>query len=512
MTLELVDTLLGESPDPIAAGWQLRELAKNESVDGAGLLAELVAQKERLAMADPAILGGLLRVAHTKLLESRAQGLAPLGADDIDSEAVQMLLEQISDEVPNRFLLLHLLAIIRTPEALRTLVARLDEAPPKNWLEAGQTLSPLMQHDDWSVDAVFPEALSLLAHPTLASAILDIANFVKRSGRVTVHPATGRAEMLASLLGNVTSRLMRFEEDPHSFGDDIDTVQQRLGEAVSLAISLCDALGLIGDKTHLGKLHQTLELRHRRVQCEAAGAMTQLGDELGQKRLLELAGEPVCRLRAIHYADELGLGSAIDDKYRSDEATAEAEMALWMSQPQQMGVPPTNVEVVESRRLLWPSFTSPVDVHLVRFEYNFGTQVYSNVGITGPAVFAMASDVADLPTDDIYAIYAGWHAEHDEIFAVPASQLNAAQKRIVQPLADHLDRHAYENVNAELLGFFLDEQAAVFQATRDSVRCRVVTDGLETIDHPIDGRLRPLTAMDLFHLYKGRKMLRTFNG
>ncbi len=511
MTLELVETLLSEDADPIAAGWQLRELVNSKTPDGAGLLAELASRGGALALADPAILGGLLRVTHTKLLASRGDDESPLGAEDINLTDVQNLLGQIGDDVPNRFLLLHLLAIIRTPAALRMLVARLDESPPKNWLEAGQTLSPLMQRRDWSIDAVFPQALALLAHPPLASAILDIANYLTRTSQVAKHPATSRAETLASLLGGVTNQLSRFEDDPRSFGDDIDTVQQRLGEAVSLAISLCDAIGLIGDETYLGKLHQTLELRHRRVQCEAAGAMARLGDELGQQRLLELAQEPVCRLRAIHYADELELGDGIDEQYRSDEANAEAEMALWMSQPQQMGVPPTSVEVVETRRLLWPSFTSPVDVHLVRFEYNFGDQIYSNVGITGPAVYTMASDVADLATDDIYAIYAGWHADHPEIFSVPASQLNSAQKRIVEPLTVYLDRHGYEGLEVELLGFFLDEQCAVFQATRDSVRCRVVTDGLETIDQPIDGRLRPLSAMDLFHWYKGRKMLRTFN-
>ncbi len=511
VSLELVDALLSENADPIAAGWQLRDLAKGDSVDGRALLAELSSRQSSLGLADPAILGGLLRVTHTRLLAERVDASTPILPGEIEFQAVDSLVDAISEDVPNRFLLLHLLAMIRTSESLRSLVLRLDEAPPKNWIEAAQVLSPLMQHHDWPIGALFPNALSLLAHPSLASTILDIANYLHRSGRIDEHPAKQRSETLATLLGGVTSRLSRFEEDPRSFGDDVHTVQQRLGEAVSLAISLCDAIGLIGDEKYIGKLNQTLELRHRRVQCEAAGALARLGDDGGQKRLIELAAEPVCRLRAIHYADELDIGHAIDEKYRSDEATAEADMSLWMSQPQQMGVPPTNVEVVESRRLLWPSFSSPVDVYLVRFEYNFGEQIYSNVGITGPAVFTMASDVADLPTDDIYAIYAGWHADHPDIFAIGAAQLNSAQKRVVQPLQSHLERNGYEDVQNELLGFFLDEQAAVFQATRDSIRCRVVTDGLETIDQPIDGRLRPLSAVDLFNLYKGRKMLRTFN-
>jgi hypothetical protein len=55
------------------------------------------------------------------------------------------------------------------------------------------------------------------------------------------------------------------------------------------------------------------------------------------------------------------------------------------------------------------------------------------------------------------------------------------------------------------------EQAGVFTAVREGTGCVVVTDGLETIEQPIAGRLRPLTPSDLLNLYKGRKLLRTFN-
>ena len=61
----------------------------------------------------------------------------------------------------------------------------------------------------------------------------------------------------------------------------------------------------------------------------------------------ELTAEPSARLRAIHYAHELGFADLVDDQYCTDTATAEAEMSLWLSQPQQMGIPPTAVEVVE---------------------------------------------------------------------------------------------------------------------------------------------------------------------
>jgi hypothetical protein len=182
-----------------------------------------------------------------------------------------------------------------------------------------------------------------------------------------------------------------------------------------------------------------------------------------------------------------------------------------LSQPHQTGVPPTHVEVAASRRLLWPSFNNPVDVHLVRFEYNAGDRVYSNIGMTGPATYTLGCDLADLPVDDIFAIYAGWQAEHPDIFTVANDSLNEAQRRVMEEFQQHLQHLGYEELKPALLGLFLDERAGVFNAQREQTACLVITDGLETIDQTTAGRTRPMQPADLFNLYKGRKMLRTFN-
>ncbi|MGB7325325.1 MAG: HEAT repeat domain-containing protein [Rubripirellula sp.] len=503
---ESLDQLLGDQADPVAAGWRLRELAETAIDHGPTLLAEVALQAEPIGKSDAAIVGGILRVVHTVMLQAGQETIAGLNIDEIET-----IEKSLPVGTPNRYLLLHLLATIGSRPSLARLLGMLQQSPPEKWIEAAQVLSPLMQNDDWPTDAVYPELLGAIQHPTLASPILDLANYLVRKQRVAIHPATDRIETLNLLLGEISGRLARFEEDPHTFGDDVDTVQNRLGEAVALAVSLCDTVGMLGQESSVGKLHQALDLKHRRVQCEAAGALARLGDSDGKARLIELTKDPTARLRAIHYADELGLGNRVEEQYRSDTSTAESELSLWLSQPQQMGVPPTSVEVVDTKRMLWPSFTDPVDIHLVRFEYNFGERVYSNVGITGPVTFAMSADVADFAMADIYAIYAGWHAEHPEIFIVAAEHLNEVQIRVMSAFQKHLEQTGYESIKPALLGFFLEEKAGVFMAMRDNKPCAVVTDGLETVDYPVGGRLRPITPGDLFNLYKGRKMLRTFN-
>ena len=503
---EIFDTLLSPDVDPVQGGLALKALADDERLGGDELIAILARHPERLPDADPALMGGLLRLIHMRVLSDSGKALKSLQTD-----WVVLVASRLSPEVANRHLLMQLLAMARTPQSLRGLNQLLADCPPRGWMAAGQILSPLMQHSDWPVASLFPELLDRLVEPALAAPILDLAGHLTRTQAVSEHPATDRVGALNVLLGSVADRLARFEEDPRSFGTDVDQVQSILGEAVALAVSLCDAVGLIGDASSIGELNKAAELRHRRVQCEAAGALARLGEGVGIQHLIALAEEPSARLRAIAYSDELGFGDRIDDAFREPAALAEAEIALWLSQPQQMGVPPTSVEVVDSRRILWPSFNDPVDVFLVRFQYDFGEKQYSNVGIAGPTTFALSADVADLPPEDIYAIYAGWHAEHEDIFTVAANELNDAQHRLAEPMQTYLERVGYEEPRLELLGFFLDETATVYSAKRDNIECLVVTDGLETMDLPTAGRTRPPACDDLFHLYKGRKMLRTFN-
>lgn len=503
---DVLDSLLGPAVDPVAAGLVLRQIGSAEPREGLRLLTDLAQRYDQLNASDPAIIGALLRGIHLLVLRDDHESLAQL-----DPAVIAEVEQSLPERCTNRYLLLHLLAIARSESSLSLLMTYLQTSPPANWMEAAQVLSPLMQHRDWPIDTVFPLLLEAIGHPSIAAPAIDLANFVTRKGLAPTHPAVRHVETLNRLLGAVTARLEKFEQDPTALGDDVQSVQERLSQAVSLAVTLCDALGLIGDESSRPRLEEAMQLRHRRVQCEAAGALARMGSSEGRERLVALASEPSARLRVIAYAEELGIENTIDPALQTDSALAESEVALWLSQPDRFGVPPTSVETIEQRQWMWPGFNDPIDCFLVRFHYDLGQRSYSNIAISGPVVFALACDLADMHVDDIYAIYAGWQAEHDDIFSVPASQFNAGQLRVVEGLQTHLDRAGYEELKPERFGVFLDEHAAVFSAMRESKPCRVLTDGLETVHIPVAGRARPLQAIDLWNLFKGRKLLRTFN-
>ena len=193
---EKLEPLLGSSADPVAAGWQLRQLAESVEGQGALLIEEIAGQADLISASDPAILGGILRVVHTVVLQAGYEVVSKL-----DPDQVQKIMEVLPSKTTNRFLLLQLLAMNRSDEALRKLVFLLEEMPPKQWMEAAQVLSPLMQHSDWSIDVVYPAVLDSLQHASLASPVLDLANYLFREGRAEDHPASDRLPMLNHLLG-----------------------------------------------------------------------------------------------------------------------------------------------------------------------------------------------------------------------------------------------------------------------------------------------------------------------
>jgi hypothetical protein len=223
--------LLGESVDPVGAGLKLRDLAESVQGRGVELVQVLATQADMLPRSDPAIVGALLRVIHTTLLPSGQDALRQL-----DVGPLRRIERALPAGASNRYLLQHLYAMIRTEDSLKLLVNSLRDHPPDDWIGAAQVLSPLMQHEDWPLESLFPEVLDCLQYPALASPLLDVASFLVRQSRTVRHPATDRLPMLNELLGAVCGRLSRFEQDPHSLGDDVQTVQAKLGEAVALAV------------------------------------------------------------------------------------------------------------------------------------------------------------------------------------------------------------------------------------------------------------------------------------
>ena len=421
------------------------------------------------------------------------------------------LYSRLGADHPARPGLLQLLSSSAQPTDLAALAELLVGDPPPNAEGVMLAVGPLLQHTDYDPAELFPRLLDAVGHQAVAASVLDLANFLSRRQLVETHPAAERKGQLMLLLSEIVRRLEQIEEDPDNFAQSREALIQQIDDGVALAVALCDALALIGDEEAIGKLYQAFEVRHRRVHTEAAAALARFGEETGEQALLALAAEPVARLRVLAYAEELGFAEKIDDQYRTPSAQAEAELALWLAQPPQMGIPPTELELVDSQTLYWPGFDEPVECFLLRFIYRVGAGQYSNIGIAGPLTHAFAADLQDLPPDDIYAAFAGWHAEHDDIYQRDVDDLVEAQRVEVARLERRLRDDRFTDVQPVQLGMFLGDRVLVAKAHREGHAGIAVTDGRDALWFALRNPERPITAHEAICIYKGRRLLREFN-
>jgi hypothetical protein len=425
---------------------------------------------------------------------------------------IVLLYQHLGSSSKIRFQLLGVLSAALGGAELAAFAELVVADPPRTAVEASLAFAPLFQSKNYNPQSLFPRLLDALEHVSVAAAVLDLANFTTREGLLAQHPATKHTDRIVSLLGNLIGRLGQLEEQPpQAAGKSAQQLSDMVSESVALAVSLCDALALIGDTSAAPVLHQALQLGHRRLHTEAAAALAKLGEESGIQVLASLAAEPVARLRVLAYAEELGVLDQVDDQYKTPAAQAEAELALWLAQPTQMGIAPSYCELIDSRTQYWPGYDDPCDCFLFRYTYVLGASRYSNIGIAGPLTHTFTADLADLSPDDIYAAFAGWQAEHQEIYEIDAGDLTEAQRVEMSRLQRRLRDEGFTAIQPVTLGWFFGERVLVAKATRGQIAGLAVIDASDLYWYSTAKSQRSLGPHDVYCVYKGKKLLRSFN-
>ncbi len=422
--------------------------------------------------------------------------------------AISAWYHQLPPESAIRPLLLALLAAGGARESLEAFASLVLHQPPASASAVGIAFQPLFRTPDAALQ-LYPRLLDALPHPSVAAAILDLSNYLVRSGAARVHPAADRHAALVELLGQLVRRLEQLEEQPVETSSEFQDVSRQVAEATSVAISLCDAVALMDARDAIAKLYPLLEVRHRRLQVEAAAALARLEDETGKQKLLDLAAEPVVRLYAVQFAAELELLDQIPDEFRSKDALAVAKAALFLSQPTQFGVPPADLQVIDRRRLPWPGYDEPTEAVLVRYSYSTEQGEWSNIACVGPDIGVCMADLCDLAPDDIYAVFAGLETAHEEIRHWETSEWTTHHLAEVARLERQWRDRGYVNVKPRLLACFFGDWLLVAGADREGIGGIGVIDSHGVRWFPTTGS-RPLDTAELFALYKGRRLLQAF--
>jgi hypothetical protein len=420
------------------------------------------------------------------------------------------LYSRLPPHCKNRYMLLHLLVMVGSPESLRLAVKHIKSSDVNSWKMGAYILSPLMQKKKWPIDAVFPEILDALQYPGLAGPILDLANHLVRNDLLEKHPASHRLDSLLRLFSQLVCQLESLERNPDSFSVDPTVSIKLLDASISILVSTCDAIGLIGNPIAIPKLKAALSIKHRRVRTEVASTLTSFRDEKGKDCLLQLAADPYCRLRVIQYCKELGIIDLVDQSFLTDEAVAEATLAIWLAEATQFGIAPTSVELIARRSLFWPGYTGKVDCFLLKFGYSFRDRSYVNIGICGPITYATNISLCQLNIDDVFAFYAGWHVENEEIVISKPTLEESCQGEILA-VAKHSEKEGFASPQLLYIGKFFGKKVGIFEASKDEKQVLVLTDGSCLITNNPGNYLDPLKGTDLWYIYVGRALLRKFN-
>lgn len=439
--------------------------------------------------------------------------IAPLEASEIPTLAI--LYGKLGEFSSARADLLAALTLSDNEASLTQAVELLVSDPPQSDHDLARAVSPLFRKRGIRAELLFPRLLNALSHPTLAAAVLDLANYLTRQKVVEKHPAADRANELIALLGEMTASLSMLEQDPTEHSTTAVDLSRKVAGSVALIVSLCDAVGLIGSEAAIPKLYQVHDLAHRRLKTEAAAAIAKLGDPQGLTQLIKLAEEPVARLRVIAYATELGMLDKVPPQFQSGAARAEAELAVWLAEPTQFGLPPARLELIDERTQFWPGYPEAVACYLFRFHYSVtigdDERVYSNLGIAGPMTYAFTADLEDLSPDDIYAAFAGFQAEHEDIRQFDVERLSRAEKLEVERLKRRLHDAGYTDIEPVQMGYFFGERSLIASAAVEGVVGVAVVDFQDHSFFSSRGSKRPIGPREAYCIYKGRRLLKTFN-
>jgi hypothetical protein len=462
-----------------------------------------------LSQGRTAHLDAILPSVLHMLVQRQLRAAAPISEET--RQLVMLLYQGLENQQQDRWRLLQWLSSSASPEDLAMFVDLLIAGPPADWHTAAAAFAPLFQRRQYDSNFLFPDILEAIQHVAVAAPILDLANYLKRRSVVDEHPAACRVQQLTDLLETVVAGLSRLETDFDEHDATVEKPQQQVEDSVALVISLCDTLALIGDPVSIGKLRRALQLKHRRIRTEAAAALARFGEQEGMDTLVEMASEPVVRLRVLADAEEFGILDRIDAKFTTNEARAEACVALELAQATYFGVPPQQTELIDFRELYWPGYDEPQACYLFRYSYRWKDTKYSNIALAGPVVHTFVADLNDVPIDDIYAAYAGWHVEHDEIYEVDQSEWNSQQRSEAARRVQALEETGYTQIRPRTFCYFFGDDLLIATAVYEGTAGTVIVDPLSTEWQPIRNPDHPLGPAEALYIFTGRRLLKTFN-
>ena len=155
------------------------------------------------------------------------------------------------------------------------------------------------------------------------------------------------------------------------------------------------------------------------VRLEAAWVAAKTGEAGGIERLADYCLDFRTSQKAARYLEELNLGEHIPAEAAGEDFVAQAAFAEWLAHPNELGQPPDELEVVDSRELPWPPSREPRRMYLLKFLLRARRGMADDqigAGLVGSVTWCFFSyELEQRPPEDVYAVHAYWECTHESL-------------------------------------------------------------------------------------------------
>jgi len=185
-------------------------------------------------------------------------------------------------------------------------------------------------------------------------------------------------------------------------------------ELYSYALSATTALPFVGRRDRERLLPLARRHPDEEVRLEAAWVAAATGDESGVRDLAGWALDIRRSRQACQYLHELQREDAIPESAKSPDFEAVAALTAWLALPEQFGVYPDRVEIIDRRELFWPPAGERIELRLLHYSLEVDGYIEEGVGIVGEMTFALIDrSTVQLPLEDIYGLYCAWEMAYN---------------------------------------------------------------------------------------------------
>ncbi|MDQ5825379.1 MAG: hypothetical protein M3441_14395 [Chloroflexota bacterium] len=235
---------------------------------------------------------------------------------------------------------LHGLARLNTHESLSALVQLLDKYAGSEITSLPPILSTLKPEHP---DALFPQIFAYATHPDLASDIYHLALRYAEAGLLT-------GEKMAPFLPQML-------EEYHRLHANLEPRQQPEGVAWMYedayrdwrgpAGILLDLFGHLPTPEVKQVLRDALDLKDPRLKHFALASLLQQGEDVAAQHIDDVAASPEMRGYLYTLLDEVGKLDLFPERFRTQEALAEANMVDWLTYPTELASAPDEIELMK---------------------------------------------------------------------------------------------------------------------------------------------------------------------